>query len=352
VFDAVINALLCRMFPAPAYTSFFSDYYCDSKFPECLLRPPANWNPRGKAAVPPGLAGHPSARGVYQALYSEAGADYYELFQALRTGICPKAGDDTHLIGNHAEHAYKPAAGDPLFETVRDIVEKWPQPPNPIAGRSWSALLNKAVARPVRQIGNREILRNLIVRTAPRGSAGRVRRPGYSEREFVQPWPGGDRRSVVLRALGRTPLSHIETAAVPYRAAGVQPVHVYLDVSGSIGDLKGCLYGAVLDCRALVHERVHLFSTRVQDITVQQLRQGVCHTTGGTSIDCVAEHMRGHGVRRAVLLTDGWVGRAAGSAAGVLKSAVLGVALSPGNTSRSDLSPFANHWAELKEPRS
>src|SRR5919201_1643158 len=29
VFDAVINALLCRMFPAPEHTAFFTDYYDD-----------------------------------------------------------------------------------------------------------------------------------------------------------------------------------------------------------------------------------------------------------------------------------------------------------------------------------
>jgi predicted metal-dependent peptidase len=40
VFDAVINALLCRMFPQPEHTSFFTDFYRDDVFPECLLRPP------------------------------------------------------------------------------------------------------------------------------------------------------------------------------------------------------------------------------------------------------------------------------------------------------------------------
>ena len=40
VFDAVINALLCRMFPQPAYTAMFRDFYSAEAFPECLLRPP------------------------------------------------------------------------------------------------------------------------------------------------------------------------------------------------------------------------------------------------------------------------------------------------------------------------
>ena len=45
VFDAIINALLCRMFPAPEHTAFFTDFYDENRFPDCLLRPPAGWTP-------------------------------------------------------------------------------------------------------------------------------------------------------------------------------------------------------------------------------------------------------------------------------------------------------------------
>jgi hypothetical protein len=124
-------------------------------------------------------------------------------------------------------------------------------------------------------------------------------------------------------------------------------VHVYVDVSGSIADLKGALYGAVLDCRDVVHPAVHLFSTRVHDVSFGGLRHGECHTTGGTSIECVASHMKDHGVRRAVLLTDGWVGRPGAGAAQTLTGVHLGVALTPG-ANRSDLQRFVRHWAELE----
>src|SRR6185436_8240543 len=45
IFDAVINALLCRMFPKREHTSFFTEFYSDAHFPECLLRPPVGWKP-------------------------------------------------------------------------------------------------------------------------------------------------------------------------------------------------------------------------------------------------------------------------------------------------------------------
>ena len=59
VFDAVINGVLCRMFPSPAHTAFFTDFYRDDLFPECLLRPPRDW-PRGTKAAAPGLDGLPA----------------------------------------------------------------------------------------------------------------------------------------------------------------------------------------------------------------------------------------------------------------------------------------------------
>ena len=61
VFDAVINALLCRMFPGAEYTSLFTDYYADDCFPECLLRPSRGWRP-DKTPGHPARTGQPEVR--------------------------------------------------------------------------------------------------------------------------------------------------------------------------------------------------------------------------------------------------------------------------------------------------
>ena len=53
---------------------------------------------------------------------------------------------------------------------------------------------------------------------------------------------------------------------------------------------------------------MHLFSTAVHSVSWADFRRGVCRSTGGTSIRCVAEHIARHGVDRAVLVTDGEVG--------------------------------------------
>jgi hypothetical protein len=163
----------------------------------------------------------------------------------------------------------------------------------------------------------------------------------------MSPLPAVERRGVVLRALGNPPLLHRHELGLPRRLRGGERVHVYLDVSGSIGDLKGALYGAVLDCQQFVHPVVHLFSTEIADVTIGGLRRGECRSTGGTSIECVAAHMAKHRVKRAVLITDGFVGRPAGAIEATLANARVGVALTPWSSTRRDLAGVADYWAEL-----
>jgi hypothetical protein len=141
----------------------------------------------------------------------------------------------------------------------------------------------------------------------------------------------------------------LHTGSLPQkrRLPAGERVHVYVDVSGSIGLLKDDLYGAVLDCRAWVHPTVHLFSTKVADVSLSELRQGVCKTTMGTSIVCVAEHVAANNIRRAVLLTDGYVGKAQNEHSETLHRTLLGAALTGGNSSRADLDGYVKHWAEL-----
>ena len=133
------------------------------------------------------------------------------------------------------------------------------------------------------------------------------------------------------------------------RGRSGERVHVYLDVSGSIGELKGPLYGAVFDSREFVHPQVHLFSDAIHDISISQLRKGVCKTTHGTSIDCVAEHIQKQRVRRAVLITDGFVGKPVGMHRDTLAAIKLGVCYQQ-DRSRvpADLDAVTDHAAYLE----
>jgi hypothetical protein len=361
VFDAVINALLCRMFPQPEHTCLFTDYYPDDCFPACLLRPSAGWRPDQPCPLPPVLA-HPDlaeVAEVYRALYSPTGATYDELYGVLGRLVSETLAAGVALLGDHrgegrdSDDAASSAGAleersPMLFDIVRQIVERWPQPPDPIRGRSLADLLKAESLQVRHHPGNRVVLRRLLRKLAAcDGEAGIRRELRDDERPILTPLPVFDRRATVLRALGAPPLLYTGSLAEPRRLPGGERVHVYVDVSGSIGDLKAALYGAVLDCRELVHPAIHLFSTRVADVTLTQLRKGVCRTTHGTCISCVAAHVREHAVRRAVLLTDGFVGAPAGGDRDTLRRVKLGVALVPGNISRDDLREVVDHWEQL-----
>ena len=230
---------------------------------------------------------------VYRALYSETGAGYQELYNALRRGLPPAGG--LRLIGSHGS---EPAEQEGLvFDMVRSIVEHWPQPPDPIRGRSWNDLLRLECVR-VRR-GNRNILRLLIRKVAgPKGSA-LTRFQSVGAVAAVTPIPSGDRRAVVLRALGTPPLLYRAESMGKARERGDR-VHVYVDVSGSIADIKGALYGAVLDCRDAVYPAVHLFSTVVHDVSFGGLPEWRVPHHRRRKYGCVASHIQKHGVRRAV----------------------------------------------------
>lgn len=360
VFDAVINALLCRMLPALEHTRFFTDYYDDAAFPACLLRPPSGWSPDRTPASPPALVSPEMrrARRVYEQLYSEIGASYHDLYSILKSEVSETQALGTPLLGGHGGHGEQTIedvdlrTGAPLlFDAVRRVVEDWPQPPDPIQGRSFEELTREERVGPVASASNRQLLRTLLRKVGGLGGHGIHRRSWRDEPRTVEtPVPTLGRRSIVLGALGASPLLHHSSTPVRRWLPVGERVHVYLDVSGSIGELKGALYGAVQDCSAFLHKRVHLFSTVVTDVSLEELRRGECTTTGGTDISCVASHIQTNRVKRAVIITDGFVGAPQGQHLSTLRDAVLGVALTPGVNTRSDLSLVANHWAQLRSP--
>jgi hypothetical protein len=159
--------------------------------------------------------------------------------------------------------------------------------------------------------------------------------------------PGFDRRALVTRALGATPLLYRHEAANHRQVAHGERVHVYPDVSSSMQGIREALYGAVLDSAAYMHPQVHLFSTRIAEATLEQVRRGHCSSTGGTDIRCVTRHMAAHGVRRAVVLTDGEVGSPDAAGAQVLRRVRLGVAYTGANAATRDLAAYARSSVTL-----
>ena len=407
VFDAVINSMLCQLFPERPYQALLTDIYSENKFPECFLRPTNVWTNGVRITVPPVLLQpeHKHLAPLYKKLYTPEGATYEELREAFRGAISDEQFVKVQLLGDHSDEnpsidqapngvAYAVAgkasgksadglriefAGEPntlqsdadesacevkepkcassagrletrspqLLQEVRRIVEQWPRPNNPIKGRSLHDLLVSTTVG-LAPRSNRGALTKLLRTMSMQSGHGRVRNLHMDSVCVESPIPRLMRRSVVLNAIGAAPLLHQEQLDMKRVVPQGEQVHVYLDVSGSVSGLVGALYGAILDNKQFVHPVVHLFSTRVVDVTFKQMLNGDCHTTGGTCIECVAQHMKKYKVKRAVILTDGFVGAPGVVARRILESVRIGVALTPDNSTRRDLEGLVEHWAQLK----
>ena len=356
VFDCVINALISRMFPQPDHLRFLTNYSSDRRFPECLLRPPPGWN--GKTVTRPPKAVRDlseKVRGrvaeVYRGLYSETGATYEEIYEILPK-LLPIGGlAAVPLLGGHEPDGAN--GGDienrspVLFDVVRSIVEEWPQPPDPIRGRSFGEVLRATEVSPRPLPGNRALLRSLLCRLGERHAGGRVRRIGDDAVSLPTPVPALDRRSIVMRTLGAQPLLYSGASTLRRRTDAGDRVHVYVDVSGSMSSTIGAVYGAIHDCLEWVHPVIHMFSDSVSDANPREINKGIVRSTGGTNIACVAAHMAVNRVRRACIITDGWVGKPTGAHFETLARAKLGVALINNSANSSDLSEVATRFVTL-----
>jgi hypothetical protein len=142
-------------------------------------------------------------------------------------------------------------------------------------------------------------------------------------REALVDGPAPGRRAVpdarvlpgVLPHLGRREAALLACGVLPVFCSASQPalrppeqrVHLYLDVSGSMDALLPFLYGLVGSLRDVLSTPIYLFSNQVHEITLAELAAGRVRTTGGTDLDCVAAHAREHGVKRLLVITDGYL---------------------------------------------
>lgn len=369
-FDCLINAQLCRLFPQPAYTTFFAGLVGDAHGPGRLLAPPAGW----AHDLPPAIAlrlrrqavrADPLLGDAHWRLYDDDAITTEELYRVLERiaeseifeeanehtsgegssgeGIPPEepsrdgpsgrqatgdassgassaagAGSDENprrgvrppwtLLGDHTSEESDTLHPDALRE-VREIVARWPMVERR-SGRDQGRLIERTeVTLGRRRVEAVRVLRRALTLAADRAGAGLAHRPEPTAVDTVQPFDTGrDRRAAIVRTLGGEPLLCAgQTVAIA--ATPLDRVRVYLDLSGSMDGVLPPLYAALAQVLDLVEPRVHGFSTRIGTLTHAQLRQGVRLSDGGTEIDAVTAHLLDGRARRAVIVTDGWVGR-------------------------------------------
>jgi hypothetical protein len=300
-FDCVINAQLCRLFPKPQWTRLFRSCYSAERFPEALLRPPEGWRMLDERWLP-GRAGE-----VHRALYSDLAVSYRDLYDLLPQLMAEGDAGFDGLLGNHEPEQAEGIAPDVLRE-LRGILAEWPMVESRSGRDQGGPRHRETVARTEARRQAVAQIRRALLAMANVGECGAQGNAVWQPSPSLLPYaPRLARSDFVRAALGSPALLH--EAAVPIRRPLAQErTHVYLDVSGSMSGELPLLYAALQPLSALLHPRVHLFSTEIADIDLSQLARGVRIGTGGTDIGPVTAHALKHRVRRAVIVTDGWVG--------------------------------------------
>ena len=323
-FDCLINAQLCRLFPDPRHTSFFAQFVDGAEGPARLLAPPAHWHPgHANGGRPP--AGELSALSdTHWRLYSDESVTTEELYRLLeRVGAefvvdgrgGSGGGDGAPLLGNHGNDGNRSDPGDagaPLhpeaLREVRDIVARWPMLERRSGRDQGGEMREDRVTLATRRAQTARVLRQAIARAAACAGPGLAQRIEAGTVPTLAPFDTGrDRRAALQRLLGVEPLFAAGESIVRQRSP-VERVRVYLDVSGSMDDVLPALYAALASCLELVEPIVWGFSTDIGALTHAQLRAGTRLGTGGTEIGTVTGHLLASGARRALVVTDGWVG--------------------------------------------
>lgn len=317
-FDCLINAQLCRLFPHPKHVTFFTQFVRGDGGAGDLLAPPRDWHPRLSPGALNDLrrrdaAARPRWGDLHWRLYSEDSVTTEELYRLLeRVAAAEGVPGDLVLLGDHASSGESDDVLNPdALREVREIVARWPmvvrRGGRDQGGESRDATVTLAERRRDAVARLRRALARLSG-AAPECTAPAVRTAPVAS-TCLLPWnTGGDRRAVVLAALGHAPLLYAGQLAHTHRVPAGR-THVYLDVSGSMDGVMAPLYAALAGCLDQVEPDVHLFSTKVATVGHAQLRAGVRVTTDGTDIETVTAHLLASGARRALVVTDGWVGR-------------------------------------------
>jgi hypothetical protein len=322
-FDCLINAQLCRLFPAPRYTSFFGQFAWSAGGPARLLGPPQGWLPTADGGAPQrGQFGagrlEDSQRAdadllldtVHQRLYSDDSITATELFQLLeRVGAEALDGDEPMLLGSHSAGDGDESLHPELQRELRDFVARWPMIDRRSGRDQGGAMAEDHVTPGERCRQAVAVLRRTIAAAAGTTDDGVASRIGATSLAVRTPFDAGhDRRAWVQRLSGVEPLL-FDGSIASRLPVGCEPIRVYLDVSGSMDRVLPPLYAALAACLDSVEPIVYGFSTDVAPLTHAQLRDGLKLTTGGTEVATVTEHLLRTGARRAVIVTDGWVGR-------------------------------------------
>ena len=340
-FDAIINRTLLATvqgtrvrhssvqfgYDIERYTDLFTDFYSASKAPAFILRPPPGWplapDWDASQAMPPAL--REIHRDLYdltrfadtpretweQALPRYTQVTYADIIAALLDGDeCQAQG--VSLLGAHGD---TPADRQAIQGSRdRDAAELLTAALEPLCGQLPGhgehfglTRVNDTTRTPALEHALRTLLRKAI---KPHGAGGT--RSSWRERNVRVVHRMHDRRAacrVRAASLLGAPMPLLFNGHVYEREQEPQQVAIYVDVSGSMGQLLPHLRRALLTLRREIEPTLYWFSDEVVAASGNDLETGDMPSTGGTAICAVITHAMQQlpAGSAAIVLTDGYL---------------------------------------------
>ena len=340
-FDAIINRTLLATvqgtrvrhssvqfgYDIERYTDLFTDFYSASKAPAFILRPPPGWplapDWDASQAMPPAL--REIHRDLYdltrfadtpretweQALPRYTQVTYADIIAALLDGDeCQAQG--VSLLGAHGD---TPADRQAIQGSRdRDAAELLTAALEPLCGQLPGhgehfglTRVNDTTRTPALEHALRTLLRKAI---KPHGAGGT--RSSWRDRNVRVVHRMHDRRAacrVRAASLLGAPMPLLFNGHVYEREQEPQQVAIYVDVSGSMGQLLPHLRRALLTLRREIEPTLYWFSDEVVAASGNDLETGDMPSTGGTAICAVITHAMQQlpAGSAAIVLTDGYL---------------------------------------------
>lgn len=287
--DAIINAVITNLFPAPSGKgSLFLCYYPERGL-EAILRPGSQL--RNSRYGP--LYGHLYPTGTGHSSLSAG-----EVIQTLKA-LCPERPHGVRLLGSHAgsnraENAL-PWPSSTLSGLAEDLLSA-------VKGAGHCEHLQQLL---IEVLKTKKTLRQaLLERYATNRKLDAFFGENRCVRRVTSPFPTNpSRRDLVLLSVGIWPgLFRNRHPDIRRERKGVA---IFLDVSGSVNEHLPKIIGLLAHYRDRIRS-VYLFSNAVREVAFEALCAGRLSTTYGTDFNCIARTILDKECDRAVILTDGY----------------------------------------------
>jgi len=299
-FDAIINAMLCRMFPSEEYTSFFCNVNPSNTFPGCILRPSDCGTPK-------------EVSDLLDILYKSDTGTYYDVYQAIISRFKGCNIGLYVLLGNHNSSK----VGNSIIKDVIDrIIENWPRPPKTIGGRDLGKNLEAKTIVYDKQIQQRKKMIKFLKKANVIAGSKETLNRSYEEvntniMSFVPNYK--DRTMYAKRSIYNNVLIYNDNIRLkkPSSTSKTRTL-IYLDVSGSVFNELKSFIPLLIKPYKNSECLIYTFSTKVNETNPKEVLEGKINTTLGTDINSVFEHYfslpKAKKAKKIVILTDGYTG--------------------------------------------